>query len=93
MKYKNLPAEPVGWEPETTYNVVNSDYEEDTENDEDTDAEGEQQDTEIEASDQDSERSFRLCSSKNKKFEKKSRKRDVIGIILQEDLFFFPEVY
>ena len=92
MKYKNLPAEPVGWEPETTCTVVQSDYEED-ESDEDTDEEGEQQDTEIEASDQDSERSFRSCSSKKKKLEKKSRKRDVVGIILHEDLFFFPEVY
>ena len=92
MKYKNLPAEPVGWEPETTCNVAHSDYEEDTDNeDEDnTEAEG---DTEIEASDQDSERSFRCCSYKKKNSEKKSRKRDVIGIILQEDLFFFPEVY
>ena len=91
MKYKNLPAEPVGWEPETTCNVVQSDYEEDT--DEDTDDEGEQQDTEIEASDQDSERSFRFRSCKKKNSEKKSRKRDIVGIILQEDLFFFPEVY
>jgi|LauGreDrversion4_1035100.scaffolds.fasta_scaffold13071_3 hypothetical protein len=90
MKYKNLPAEPVGWEPETSCNVIESDYEEDE--DEDTDAEGEQLDTEIEASDQDSERSFR-CGVIKKKLEKKSRKRDVVGIILQEDLFFFPEVY
>ena len=88
MKYKNLPAEPVGWEPETSCNVVQSDYEEDTD-DEDTDQEAE---TEIEVSDQDSERSFR-CFSKKKKSEKKSRKNDVVGIILQEDLFFFPEVY
>jgi hypothetical protein len=88
MKYKNLPAEPVGWEPETTCNVLQSDYEEDTD-EEDTDEEGE---TEIEASDQDSERSFR-CIPKKKNLEKKSRKRDVVGIILQEDLFFFPEVY
>ena len=87
MKYKNLPAEPVGWEPETTCNVVQSDYEEDT--DEDTDDETEQLDTEIEASDQDSERSFQFRSSKKKNLEKKSRKRDVVGIILQEDLFFF----
>lgn len=92
MKYKNLPAEPVGWEPETSCNVVQSDYEED-ESDEDTDEEGEQPDTEIEASDQDSERSFRFRSSKKKNTEKKSRKRDVVGIILQEDLYFFPEVY
>ena len=91
MKYKNLPSEPVGWEPETSCNVIQSDYDEDT--DEDTDEEGEQQDTEIEASDQDSERSFRCCSIVKKKLEKKSRKRDVVGIILQEDLFFFPEVY
>ena len=90
MKYKNLPAEPVGWEPETTCTVVQSDYEEDT--DHDTDEEGEHQDTEIEASDQDSERSFR-CAMTKKKFDKKSRKRDVMGIVLQEDLFFFPEVY
>ena len=91
MKYKNLPPEPVGWEPETTCNVVNSDYDEETDKDEDdqTDNEGE---TEIEASDQDSERSFR-STPKKKKFEKKSRKRDVMGIILQEDLYFFPEVY
>ena len=89
MKYKNLPAEPVGWEPETSCNVVQSDYEED-ESDEDTDEEGE---TEIEASDQDSERSFR-CAMTKKKFDKKSRKKDVMmGIVLQEDLFFFPEVY
>lgn len=88
MKYKNLPPEPVGWEPETSCNVVQSDYEEDTD-DEDTDQEGE---TEIEASDQDSERSFR-CSPVKKKLEKKYRKKDVVGIILQEDLFFFPEVY
>jgi hypothetical protein len=91
MKYKNLPAEPVGWEPETTCNVQ-SDYDEEDE-DEDTDAEGEQLDTEIEASDQDSERSFRCSALTRKKLEKKSRKRDVVGIILQEDLFFFPEVY
>jgi hypothetical protein len=70
MKYKNLPAEPVGWEPETTCTVVQSDYEEDT--DEDTDEEGEQQDTEIEASDQDSERSFR-CAAKKKNLEKLRR--------------------
>ena len=89
MKYKNLPAEPVGWEPETTCNVQ-SDYEDDTDEDEQTENEG---DTEIEASDQDSERSFRCCSSVKKKLEKKSKKRDVVGIILQEDLFFFPEVY
>ena len=90
MKYKNIPGEPVGWEPETTCNVVQSDYEDDIDSDEeDEENEGE---TEIEVSDQDSERSFR-CSSSKKKFEKKSRKRDVIGIILQEDLFFFPEVY
>jgi hypothetical protein len=88
MKYKNLPAEPVGWEPETTCNVLQSDYEEDTD-EEDTEEEGE---TEIEASDQDSERSFR-CTPKKKNLEKKSKKRDVVGIILQEDLFFFPEVY
>lgn len=92
MKYKTLPAEPVGWEPETSFNVVQSDYEEDTDEDTEND-EGEQQDTEIEASDQDSERSFRSCSIVKKKLEKKSRKRDVVGTILQEDLFFFPEVY
>ena len=91
MKYKTLPAEPVGWEPETTCNVVQSDYEEDTDEDTEND-EGEQLDTEIEASDQDSERSFR-CGVIKKKFEKKSRKRDIVGIILQEDLYFFPEVY
>jgi len=90
MKYKNLPAEPVGWEPDTICTVVQSDYEEDDE--EDTDNETEQPDTEIEASDQDSERSFR-CATKKKNLEKKSRKKDVVGIILQEDLFFFPEVY
>ena len=89
MKYKNLPPEPVGWEPETTCNVQ-SDYEEEEEEDDQTENEGDN--TEIEASDQDSERSFR-CLSTKKKLEKKSRKRDVVGIILQEDLFFFPEVY
>jgi len=89
MKYKNLPAEPVGWEPETTCNVQ-SDYEEDTDEDDQTENEGE---TEIEVSDQDSERSFRCSALTRKKLEKKSRKRDVVGIILQEDLFFFPEVY
>jgi len=88
MKYKNLPAEPVGWEPETTCNVLQSDYEEDTD-EEYTEEEGE---TEIEVSDQDSERSFR-CIPKKKNLEKKSSKRDVVGIILKEDLFFFPEVY
>ena len=88
MKYKNLPAEPVGWEPETTC-TVQSDYEDEDEDDH-TENEGE---TEIEVSDQDSERSFSSCSSVKKKLEKKYRKRDVVGIILQEDLFFFPEVY
>ena len=90
MKYKNLPPEPVGWEPETTCNVQSDYEEEDDQEDDQTENEGE---TEIEASDQDSERSFRCCSSVKKKFEKKSRKRDVVGIILQEDLYFFPEVY
>ena len=34
-----------------------------------------------------------MTPAQKKKFEKKSRKRDVVGIILQEDLYFFPEVY
>ena len=85
MKYKLLPSEPTGWEPENLRTIGSEEYDSDTSDQ--TSSETEEPD--FEASDLDSEKSFTTRKINKKTY--KSKKVIVVGMILQEDLCYFPE--
>ena len=86
MKYKSLPPEPTGWEPESSC-AIGSDYDSDSD-----DQTSETEEPDFDASDLDSEKSFTTTTPrKTIKNTYKSKKAIVVGMLLQEDLCYFPE--
>jgi len=87
MKYKSLPPEPTGWEPENSC-AIGSDYDSDNS---DYDKTSDTEEPDFDASDLDSEKSFTTIPRKSIKKMYKTKKALVVGMILQEDLCYFPE--